>query len=442
MPSIFRSNKKNKPTFQRQSVSKKKESYEPSYELIGVVFLLLIAGLLMIFSASAVIAFLYRSDTFFYFGRQLIWIAVGTVAAFVLYKIDIQTLRKFALPLMIVSIGMLIYLLPEALSPFADASHTMKAIEFPLVETRNGATRWIDFGFFDIQPSELIKFSLIIFTCTWLTLNNESKKLIEKWIRSFEKNNEFLYTLYWGIYKFFPVVILGISSFLVFLQKELDSIAIILLIFLSIYYVGATESYQRVTTYLIALASPVVGTLAILIEPYRRSRLNAFMQILVNGEPSEASKRLESFQIWNGLIAIGSGALFGVGYGNSRLKLFFLQEAAYTDSIFAILAEEFGFVGTVAVIMAFVYILSLGLKIARDAEDQYSALLAVGCTSWITLQAFLNIAANLAIIPFGGMPLPFFTYGGSNTITIMMAVGILLNISKKKKLQTVNVDRL
>src|SRR5690606_23973454 len=116
-----------------------------------------------------------------------------------------------------------------------------------------------------------------------------------------------------------------------------------------------------------------------------------------------------------------------------RQKLFFLQEAAYTDSIFAVIAEELGLLGSLAVVFAFLLFASRGLNIAKNASDRFSSLLAIGLTSWIVIQAFLNIAANLSIIPFAGMPLPFFTYGGSNTITVLIAVGLLLNISKEKK---------
>ena len=119
-----------------------------------------------------------------------------------------------------------------------------------------------------------------------------------------------------------------------------------------------------------------------------------------------------------------------MGYGESRQKLFFLQEAAYTDSIFSVFAEEFGLLGSLILVFGYFYFMALGLQIARNANNKFLALIAIGVTAWICIQAFLNIAANLALIPFGGMPLPFFTYGGSNTITTLMAIGILLNVSK------------
>jgi cell division protein FtsW len=175
-----------------------------------------------------------------------------------------------------------------------------------------------------------------------------------------------------------------------------------------------------------------MGLAATLLASYRMSRFQSFLQILINGEPSNTFKRGESFQVWNGLVALGLGGLLGVGYGQSKQKLFFLQEAAYTDSIFSIVGEEFGLLGTLAVILGFLVILSIGLKIAKEAPNKYLFLFASGITAWIIIQAFLNIAANLALIPFGGIPLPFLTYGGSNTIMILIGVGLLLNISKKR----------
>jgi cell division protein FtsW len=187
-----------------------------------------------------------------------------------------------------------------------------------------------------------------------------------------------------------------------------------------------------IVTSSLLIVSAIMGLAATLLASYRMSRFQSFLQILINGEPSNTFKRGESFQVWNGLVALGLGGLLGVGYGQSKQKLFFLQEAAYTDSIFSIVGEEFGLLGTLAVILGFLVILSIGLKIAKEAPNKYLFLFASGITAWIIIQAFLNIAANLALIPFGGIPLPFLTYGGSNTIMILIGVGLLLNISKKR----------
>jgi len=304
----------------------------------------------------------------------------------------------------------------------------------PGVVTLNGATRWIRIpGVFDIQPAELAKLAIILFTSFWLTISDNAKNKIEKWIKGY-KNNEYLHPILKFCYKFLPLIVVVVTSLLILLERDLDTIVVIVLTFFAISFAASTTKKESRFVLLMLILALIVGVGASIIEPYRRERVQSFVEILVNGEPE--NKQGSSFQIWNGLIAIGSGGLFGVGYGESRQKLFFLQEAAYTDSIFAVFGEEFGLLGSLILIFGYFYFMSLGLQIARNAKNKYLALIALGITGWISIQAFLNIAANLAIIPFGGMPLPFFTYGGSNTLVTLMGVGLLLNISKSSNQET------
>jgi len=420
---LFRK-KKSKPTMKRSLLpSEKTKKGEPSYPLLLLTVFMSLSGLLMVFSASAVIAYIYdNGDTFFFLKKQILWIFIGTILAIILYKLPLGALRKFSYFLIVISIILLLYTIPEALFH----------IEVPFVKTLNGATRWIDMGFFDLQPSEVFKFAVVLFTASYMTMSESTKKSLDKLVKSKEKS-PFWHFIYSGFFSLLPIIAVGTGSLLILLQRDLDTIVIIVLSFLVVYYIGGTTRLHTLMAQLVLFGSLIIGTLASILEPYRRSRVSAFVQILLHGEPSEVSKAGDSFQVWNGLIAIGSGGLFGVGYGESRLKLFFLQEAAYTDSIFAIIGEEFGLFGTLLVVFGFIYFLSIGLKIAKNSPTKFGSLLAVGFTSWIVIQAFLNIAANLALIPFGGIPLPFFTYGGSNTMMILMAVGILLNISRTKK---------
>ncbi len=314
--------------------------------------------------------------------------------------------------------GMLFYLVPQAIFH----------IPIPGVVTLNGATRWIRIpGLFDIQPAELAKIVIILFTSLWLTRGEKTKLKHEKWVKTY-KDNEYLYPIVKLVYGLFPVVIVLFTSVFILLERDLDTIVVIVLTFFAIMYASSTTKKESRFVVIMLVLALVVGTAASVLEPYRRERVQSFVEILVNGEPT--NKQGGSFQIWNGLIAIGSGGIFGVGYGESRQKLFFLQEAAYTDSIFAVFAEEFGLFGSLILIFGYFYFMSVGLQIARNSKNRYLALVAIGITGWICIQAFLNIAANLAIIPFGGMPLPFFTYGGSNTITTMMGIGLLLNVSR------------
>lgn len=377
----------------------------------------------MIFSASAVIAFIYEGgDTFYFFKRQILWIIIGAFLGFILYRFPVYKFRRLSFWMLIVTIFLMLYLVPEALFN----------VDMPFVDTINGATRWINIGITTIQPSEIAKLTMVLFAASWFTMSEKKKMQIESYIKK-QKDAPLWQSILTLGYKTFPFIMLGIVIALVLIQKDLDTVVIITLIFLSIFYLsGQGKKHTFVTMFLLTSAA-IMGFIATIVTTYRLSRFQSFLQILFYGEPSNTFKRGESFQVWNGLIALGLGGIFGVGYGQSRQKLFFLQEAAYTDSIFTIVGEEFGLLGTLAVILGFLIILSIGLKIAKEAPNKFQFLLAAGITSWIAIQAFLNIAANLALIPFGGMPLPFLTYGGSNTIMILLGVGILLNISKKRK---------
>lgn len=413
-----KSSKKNNARINRNRELKPSESDRPSIPLITVTFIFLVAGLLMIFSASAVLAYVRYEDTFFFVKRQIIFIVIGLVLAYLIYKLKYLQLRSLTKILLIVVTILLLYLLPQAVFN----------IEIPGVVTLNGATRWIRLpGLFDIQPAELAKIVLIMFTALWLTRSEKTKLKMEKWVKSY-KDNEYIYPLVKLGYSLFPVLVTGLLCLFILLERDLDTIVVIALTFFAIYYAASNSKRETNHIVIIMILAIIAGVAASILEPYRRERVTSFVEILVKGEPE--NKQGASFQIWNGLIAIGSGGIFGVGYGESRQKLFFLQEAAYTDSIFAVFAEEFGLIGSLILLFGYFYFMSLGLQIAKNAKSKYLAYIAIGVTIWISIQAFLNIAANLAIIPFGGMPLPFLTYGGSNTITTLMGIGLLLNISK------------
>lgn len=405
-------------------VRNNKEHGKPNYALILIVAILLIYGLLMIFSASNVIAvILHEGDSFFFVTRQLLWIFIGMVCGYIVYRTPFRAISRYGTIIFLFgSILLMLIILPEAIFN----------IDFPFVETINGATRWINLGFISIQPSEMAKLGMIIFMSRWYTLSVKKRNSIEKSIES-KKENQVQYALMSLIYRTLPFLIFVLYSVFILAQKDLDTIIIIGLIFLSIYYLSNNGTQHTLRTIGLLLFTTVMGIVATLSTPFRQSRLRAFLEILFSGEPSEAARRAESFQVWNGLLALGIGGITGVGFGQSRQKLFYLQEAAYTDSIFAIIGEEFGLLGTLSVIFGFLFILFLGIRIAKNAQNKFQYLMAIGITSWITIQAFLNIAANLSIIPFGGMPLPFFTYGGSNTIMMIVAVAILLKISKYSK---------
>ncbi len=413
------------PSFKKdKSKSRSKpKHHRPNMPIIYLTIGFCIAGLLMIFSASAVNAYNLHEDPFYFFKRQIVWIILGIIAGGFFYLIPLSLIRKLSVPLLAFGILMLVIMLPEALGGVKVVDNIcIPRIDLPIVATRNCATRWIALGSFDLQPAEFIKFSFIIYVSAWLTRSNSFSAIKKQANKEYFKNVVLTF-----------LALLGTISLLILAQKDLDTTVIIVLTVLSIYYVAGNDFSHTLSAISILVSSFVFGLFAILMESYRRSRVSTFLDIFFKGEPSDADKLDQSFQSWNGIVAIGYGGLWGRGYGESRLKLGFLQEAAYTDSIYAVIGEEFGFIGTVLVILGFLYFTSLGMNVAKKAPDKFSALLATGMTSWISVQAFLNIAANLQIIPFGGMPLPFFSYGGSSTITILMAIGVILNVSKHGK---------
>ena len=400
----------------------------PNLGIFFIVALLILIGIVMIFSSSALIAYRYNDgDTLFYVKRQILWITIGIIAGYIIYKINVKYYVFIGKIMFMFSLFGLIWLLPEALSPtLADGS---KLIEWPLVKTLNGATRWIDFTYFDIQPAELIKIPLILILSAWLSVSDKQIAENLKKIQKIKDTKSLKYVIKYILIRWYPIILLMFILALIVLQKELDSIVIIFIAASSIMILSKKFSKS------VAILS-IVGVLSVFslitLTPYRNARLTAYTQILLNGQPDETVRRAEGFQIWQVLTAIGSGGLLGTGFNESKIKLFFLQEAAYTDSIFAIIGEEFGFIGILIIVLLFLFFAKIGFKIALQTQDLFQKYYVIGCTSLITGQAFLNIAANLSIIPFGGMPLPFISYGGSTTVILIIGVSMILGISKKE----------
>lgn len=358
-------------------------------------------GLLMIFSSSAIISFSEAGNSFVYFIRQIIWLVLGIIVAYISYRVPLKLISKLSPLLMAVAIILLIAV-------------------FFIGDDINGAQRWIFIGSFSLQPSEVAKLSFVIYLSAWLSKPRPKVSDFRDAIKN-HLTNELL-----------PFVLLiGIVSSLIILQPDLDTAVIIAVTALTVYFASGKDAIHTLGSFFIVLTMGLVGILAAVAAPYRLDRLQTYFEFWRTGDVQD--KLDTGFQVWNNLVAIGTGGFLGVGFGNSRQKLFYLQNAAFTDSIFSIVAEEFGLIGSVLLILVFLYFMSLGVEIARKAPDQFSALLALGITTWIVLQAFLNIGANLALIPFGGIPLPFVSYGGSSTLVTMAGIGLLLNIQRRSQ---------
>lgn len=356
-------------------------SKRPDYIFLLVVVSLALFGLLMIYSASSLIAFQwFDGDNNYYFvGRQALSLAVGLIAMAVTMVIDYRVWQKYSIWMLLATIVLLLVVLIPGIG-----------------EESKGASRWLDIGLIRFQPSEFAKLTLIIYFSSLFAKRPEKVNIL-------------------------PVIaILAIISLLLIgLQSDLGTLVIMTGIAAVTFFV-AGGSY----TQMLMGGGLILAAFALFIRgsQYRWERFMTFLN------PSAESLDA-GYHINQSLLAIGSGGLWGLGLGNSVQKYFYLPEP-YTDSIFAIIAEELGFLRASLVVIAFIILAWRGIKIARNAPDNFGMILAAGITTWIVLQAFVNIGALSGVLPLTGVPLPFISSGGSSLIAILAAVGILLNISK------------
>jgi cell division protein FtsW len=355
----------------------------------------------MIYSTSSVLRSHEGQSPFHYLAFQTLWIVMGLAVAYIASKVPLPLISRSSVVVMVISIVLLVAVLIVG-------------------QEINGAKRWINLGGFDFQPSEVAKLGFIIYLAAWLSRARPTVKNFQEAIKKH---------FYEDLFPF--MLLLGMICVLIVLQPDLDTAVIIALTAMTVYFVSGKDALHSLGTIFIVVTVALVGVFAAVAAPYRLSRVQTYLEFWVTGDIAE--KRGEGFQVWNCLIAVGSGGAFGLGYGQSRQKFSYLQNASFTDSIYCVTAEEFGLFGSVGVVIAFLYFMSLGVGIAQKTDDKFSALLAIGITTWITIQAFLNIGANLALIPFGGIPLPFISYGGSSTLVVMAGVGLLLNVANSKK---------
>ena len=363
----------------------KKNQGNPDIVLAITLALLLVVGLIVISSATAVLSQNETGNPNYYFFIQLRSVGIGIILFLVGYKIDYHIWKKIAPVLLLVSIiGLILVYIPG------------------IGVMRNGATRWIDIGL-QFQPSELAKLSFILYLAVWF--ENKGNE-----IRGFMKSTlPFL-------------IILLLVGGLIVLEPDLGTAVILSLIGGAIYFIAGARG-----THVVGMILTFMLFVFYLIKsaPYRMQRFMVFLN-------PEADSSGQGYQINQALLAVGSGGILGLGFGKSRQKFNYLPESS-TDSIYAIIAEETGMIGSVLVITLFVVFAARGFKIARESPDIFARLVAVGITMWIAGQAFINILAILSLMPLTGVPLPFISYGGSSIIMLLLACGILLNISRYTK---------
>jgi cell division protein FtsW len=355
--------------------------------LLVVSSLILAFGLVMLFSASVAVGLERFGDSSFFIKRQIIFLAIGLVVFYIVYKIDYHFWQKWSLLIL----GGSIFLLILVLIPGIGASG-------------QGAQRWINLGVFGFQPSELVKLTLIIYMSAWFA----------------ERGARAIQDVQRGLIPF--VSLLAIIALLILKQPDLGTLIIIVFIAMALFFVGGADIKHL---FWLIVSGALMFGIAIKTAPYRLARLTAFLN--PSADPQGAG-----YHIIQAKLAVGSGGIFGLGLGHSRQKFFYLPEVT-GDSIFAVIAEETGFVFSVLVVVLFLLFFWRGIKIASIAPDAFGKLVASGIAVWICVQAFVNIGAMLGILPLTGLTLPLVSYGGSSLIVTMAAIGMLLNISKQCK---------
>lgn len=349
-----------------------------------VVLGLVLFGLMMIASSSAVLAERFRGDTYYYVKHQLLYGgSLGLLVFLIGFFVPYRWWRRVALLALGVSLLLLVLVFVPGLRVEA-----------------GGASRWIGIGPITIQPTELAKLAFIVYLAALLEAKGED-------VRSFRKS----------VLPF--LVVCGLITILVILQPDMGTLLTIILVAAAMVFAAGFK-----LSHLAALGLAGVAGFLVMINlaSYRLSRIITYLH-------PELDPQGVGYQINQALLAVGTGGWWGLGFGRSRQKYHYLPEPA-GDTIFAIMSEELGFLRTVLVIVAFAFIGWRGFAIARRAPDVFGRLLAVGITSWIIMQAFINMGSTLAVTPLTGIPLPFISYGGSALVATLFGVGVLLNISK------------
>lgn len=348
------------------------------------IIILVVFGLIMVFSASAPAASAYQDNPYYYIIRQAIFAALGFAAMWVLSYFDYHNFEKFAFLILAGSFLLLF------------------AVCIPGIgQVRNNARRWINIGISTLQPSEVVKIAIIIYF-------SYSLSLIKDKIKEFRG----------GLLRY--LVILGLFSIVLLKEPHLSATLVICAVGCVLLLIAGAK-----LSHFFALGACALPLLAFMIykQPYQLERVTTFLNPF-------ADKSDAGFQVVNSLYAIGSGGIFGLGLGMSRQKFLYLPEPQ-NDFIFAIICEELGWFGAALVLVLFGILIWKGYRIAQEAPDMFGTLLAAGITSLVALQVAINVAVVTSSVPVTGMALPFFSYGGTSLFILLSCMGILLNISRQ-----------
>lgn len=350
--------------------------------LLGAVILACGLGLLFIFEASSISAARDFADKYHFLKEQTTWFVIGLIMMTLVSFFDYHQLYKLALPIIIVAIVLLLGVFVPGLG--------IKAL---------GAYRWLNLGLFTIQPAEVAKLALVIYLAAWFSLKERGRLLAF-------------------------VILVSVVVGLVVAEPDLGTAVVICATALALYFLSGAPLWH----FVVLVPAGILAVLGLAVaSPYRLRRLLTFLNPSV--DPLGASYHIRQI-----LLALGSGGMFGLGLGKSRQKFEYLPEAM-TDSIFAIIGEELGFLGATALIGVFLFIIWRAVRIALQAPDRFGQLLAFGISAWIGVQTIINLGAMVALVPLTGVPLPLISYGGSSLVVTLIGIGILLNISKQRLAQ-------
>jgi cell division protein FtsW len=357
----------------------------PDWLLLGSVSFLLTLGLVMVFSASSVMAYSYDHDNAHYLKHQLVYLAVGLIFAYAAYRVDYRKLKRLAPAAVIVSLVLLaLTLIPHV--GFATG----------------GARRWLGVGTFSFQPSEIAKLALVLFLAAKLAQLGEGIRSLMKGVAP----------------AFFVTFLIALP---VFFEPDMGTASLMIFTAFAMIFTAGARIEHLVLSALAMLPGLLI---AVGSSAYKRARIFAFI------DPWKDAQNT-GFHIVQSLLALGSGGVLGLGLGASRQKYFYLPEA-HTDFIFAVLGEELGLLGGVVVIALFVTFAIRAVTLATKAPDRFGMLLAMGCTFLIVIQAFINIGVVSGSWPVTGVPLPFISFGGSSLIVSLVAVALIANVGRHR----------
>ncbi|MCK4553918.1 putative lipid II flippase FtsW [Candidatus Parcubacteria bacterium] len=357
---------------------------DPDRGLIITIGIIIVFGLIMLSSASSVIAYVDKGDSYYYFKHQLIGLSLGLLAFWFFSCFDYHRLKKYAFGFLIFSVVLL------------------SLVFIPGLGYGHGSTKsWIKIFGQSLQPSEFVKLSFLIYLAAWL-----------------ESRGKRLEDFHQGIGPF--VIVLSVIAGLMLLQPDIGTLFIIAITSLIVYFVGGGKIRHIL---IILLFAALLFALMVQFKPYQMNRFKCLM------DPNYDKQNI-CYQVNQSLIAVGSGGIFGRGLGASRQKYMYLPEVS-GDSIFAIIGEETGLIFSGGLVILFIFLFYRGFLISMRAPDGFGRILAIGIVSWIVIQAMVNIGGMINLLPMTGVPLPLVSYGGSAMLASLAALGILVNISRQ-----------